>query len=378
MSLLPNLSSLVTGGDAQDGGPTMPAKPALRHPGDPGRNVPQRRGQNGKVGFNPPPESNPDDGACQYKVCGDATRVQWSLKLDEVYSAEMLVRYQTPLPEPFAASGHVPGQWELYPYFSKSRQQWEAHPEVAHPSSFRTVIAKQNLIKADSEGNMGAVHSWGAQSEFTKDALRRTLWREEPVYEGNPKAVPAGNAARCRPAYCLMSMDAWVERAAKLTAEERASDRLFRLMDGYCHLMNWTYRLYDSAAATLERKLSVWYEEAGRAVQLLESYLPVMLESVAQLEQNPNLTQDELEWRLVTKHADCGFSKTTDQLLPSQLIQWLIESRENLDNHFEARKQGRAHPEEEEEDHDEETKDNTFNNTLLFWVPPPPVVRRRE
>ena len=377
MSLLPNLSALATGVGAQDGGPTRPPKSALRRPGDHGHNVPQRREQKDKVTFNPPPNSNPDDGACQYKVCGDATRVQWSLKLDEVYSAEMLVRYQTPLPEPFAASGHVPGQWELYPYFSTSRRQWEAHPEIAHPSSFRTVIAKQNLMKADSEGNMGAVHSWETQSEFTKAALNRTLWREEPVYEGKPKAAPAGSAGRCRPVYCLMPMDAWVERAAKLTATDRANDRLFRLMDGYCHLMNWTYRLYDSAAATLERKLSVWYEEAGRAVQLLESYLPVMLESVARLEQNSNLTQDELEWLLVTKHADCGFSKTTDQLLPSQLIQWLIESREALDKHFEARKQGQRDP-GEGEDQDGETQDNTFNNTLLFWVPPPPVVRRRE
>jgi hypothetical protein len=313
-------------------------------------------------------------------MCGNANAVNWSRQLDEIYSAEMLVRYQNPLPDPFVAEmfdvpDYAPGQHDWFLYFSQSSGEWNL--EIAHPPSFRRVIAKQTL-KKDSEGNMGAEGLWGEQSDDTKRALNCTLWREEPIHAGNPNAAPAGDAARCPPKYCLMPMSVWVERAAKLTAMERGNDRLFRLMDGYCHLMTWAYRLHDSAAATAESKLRAWYDDAGRAVQLLTSYLPVMLASVAQVDAKPNPTEDDLEHLLVTKHSDCKFSKTKDQMLPSQLIEWLMTCRTQLEGFFEAWKRGDRDRDDEEEDDDREAQDNALANSLLFWVPPPPVVRRRN
>ena len=179
-------------------------------------------------------------------------------------------------------------------------------------------------------------------------------------------------------------MSEWIERAARLNATERARDRRFWLMDGYCHLMAWAYRLYDSTGATVERKLRAWYDEAGRAVKLLQSYLPVMLESVlesllesvAQVDQKPNPTPDELEHLLVATYSDCKFSRTTDQLLPSVLIEWLMTCRTQLEGFFEAWKRGDRDRDEEEDD--QEAKNNASTNQIIFWKPPPPVVRRRR
>ena len=128
-------------------------------------------------------------------------------------------------------------------------------------------------------------------------------------------------------------------------------------MDGYCHLMTWAYRLHDSAAGTPESKLRKWYDEAGRAIQLLQSYLPVMLESAAQAAEEPPLGNDEREKLLVKEYAKCKFSKTTDELLPSQLIKWLTMARNDLDAHFEAYQQGYEDQDAEEED-DKEADDN--------------------
>ena len=357
MSLLPNLSALATGQG--------------------GQSDPQRRGQKNKVVFKPQPNPNPEREACQYKVCGDALSIEWSLKLEEIYSAEMLVRYQTPLPDPFAKEnfynrGYVPEQWERYPYRSASKPEWENHWEFAHPRSFRTLLAKQNLIQTSDVSDTGSAVPWEAQSDYTKHALGCTLWREEPVYMGDPKAVPAGNVARCPPKYCLMPMTKWVERAAKLTEEERANDRLFRLMDGYCHLMTWAYRLHDSAAATPDSKLRKWYNEAGRAIRLLQSYLPVMRASVAQIAEKPDLENDGPEQLLVKTYSDCKFSKTDDERLPSELIKWLMAARNDLDKHFEAQKQGHGDQDAEEKD-DEEAEENALENQAYFWQPPPPL-----
>jgi hypothetical protein len=161
-----------------------------------------------------------------------------------------------------------------------------------------------------------------------------------------------------------MPMATWIERAAMLTAEKRASDRRFHLMDGYCHLMTWAYRLHDSAFSTPESKLLNWYNDAGRAIQLLQSYLPVMLESIAKEQENLHLAPDELEKKLVATYADCKFSKTYDQWLPSQLIEWLINARNDLYERFEAYQQGYGDQDTEEED-DEEAEDDGLEPMIV-------------
>ena len=219
------------------------------------------------------PEQNRDvDNKCQFQVCTDKNKLPFNVRSkDLLYGEEVLVRYETPLPDNFNAemindySGAAEEQWQhiVYHQILKDDIQSEMKTEHRHGVFFREKLAKQGTMFVDGT----LVVTWTG-SKPRRMHLDETLWLED-----KPKTCTDPDV---QPRLCFISMQAWAAKLAAMNGKERGEHREKTLFDGYCHALHGAFRLHDRRETTGVANMSAWIDDANFAAILVQMYQIVL------------------------------------------------------------------------------------------------------
>ncbi len=267
------------------------------------------------------PEEN--DPKCKFKVCLKENWMEWDfLGKELVFAEEVLVRYETSLPEPFqkkmlddysaATNDALKAQWETVPYLERARRppryaggppvvftkSEQEHTEYQHGVNFRDVVAGQQVMFQD--GKLVVVYKEGGPPP-PRDKLEYTLWME---------TVPETCQQRDVRRICLIPMSTWAGRLAAMSPDGRKTHRKETLYDGYCQLLKAAFDLDFRGPTAGPKGKPLWIEKAVFAAILVEMYLPVLRAVVRAENPQKELTDIDAE-KEVYKQAGCSSAYDT-------------------------------------------------------------------